>query len=67
MTNPVIQLEGYHARWSRSDHSLASKALNLLSIWEATNREGAPEDVVAFITNQLSTDMATWKPPVERP
>lgn len=67
MANPVIQLEGIRARLSRSNHSLAMKALNLINIWEATNRDGAPEDVVAFILNQLSRDMATWTPPMEQP
>jgi hypothetical protein len=44
---------------------LAAKALNMLSIFEATHRHGAPEDVVSFITSQLSTDMAAWTPPEE--
>lgn len=58
MENHVIQLEGIRARLARSNHSFAAKASNMISIWEATNRNGAPEDVVAFVMSQLSADMA---------
>lgn len=43
MENPVIQLEGIRARLARSNHSLAAKAPNMISIWEATNRIAHPK------------------------
>jgi hypothetical protein len=62
LASPVIHLEGMCARLSRSRHSLAVKALIVVNIWEAPNC-----DVVAYILNQLSRDMAIWTPPVEQP
>lgn len=67
MQDAVNQAEGVRARLMRSGHSLSEKAVTMIGIWEAAYRNGAPEDLTAFLLHQLRNDLAAWRAPEPAP
>ena len=63
MQDVVNQVEGLRARLMRSSHALSAKALTMIGIWEAAYRNGAPEDLTAFLMHQLRNDLVAWRAP----